>query len=82
MLMNKYQTLYETEEGPATSETIMESVAVVCNELSPDRVRSIYTQIKDGTKRVLEIAQHYNLPIQLVSDIKDRKIFTDLTSDL
>ena len=56
--------------------------AIVDDELTKGRIRTIYTQLRYGTKKAYEIAEYYDLPLQLVKDIRDRKIFQKITSDL
>lgn len=55
---------------------------IIDDELTKGRIRSIYTQLRYGSKRIQEVAEYYNLPIQLIKDIRDGKIFRKITSDL
>lgn len=55
---------------------------IIDDELTRGRIRTIYTQLKYGTKKVYEIAEYYNLPPQLIRDIRDKKICRKITEDL
>lgn len=54
---------------------------VIDDELTKGRIRTIYIQMKYNTKRPREIAEYYNLPIDLVKDIRDGKIFSKITQE-
>ena len=54
---------------------------IVDDELTKGRIRTIYIQMKYGTKRAREIAEYYNLPLQLIKDIRDGNIFRKITSE-
>ena len=52
------------------------------DKITRGRIRSIYTQSKYGSKRVEDIAKYYDLPVQLIKDIRDKKAFRKITEDL
>jgi hypothetical protein len=54
---------------------------IVDDELTKGRIRTIYTQVKYGTKSPQEVADYYGLPVQLIKDIRDEKIFRKITSE-
>lgn len=55
---------------------------IVDDELTKGRIRTIYTQLKYGSKRAQDIAEYYDIPITLVKDIGKGKIFEKITKDL
>lgn len=56
--------------------------SLVDDELTKGRVRTIYTQLKYGTKTIQEVAEYYELPKELLRDIKHGKAFRGLTRDI
>lgn len=55
---------------------------IIDDELTRGRIRSIYTQITYGIKGPREVAHYYGLPVDLVRDIANRKVFASITADL
>lgn len=49
------------------------------DELTRGRVRTIYVRTKMGGKPVREIAEYYNLPINVIQGIRDGNIFPEIT---
>ena len=54
---------------------------IIDDELTKGRIRTIYVQMKYGTKRPREIAEYYNLPVDLINDIRDGRIFGKITRE-
>lgn len=54
---------------------------VIDDELTKGRIRTICIQMKYGTKRPREIAEYYDLPVDLIKDIRDGRIFGKITRE-
>lgn len=52
------------------------------DELTKGRIRSIYVQLKYRQKGPTEIAEYYEIPLQVVRDIGSGKLFGSITRDL
>lgn len=55
---------------------------LAADELTKGRIRTIYSQVKYGNKSPREIAEYYNLPVKLIRDIANKKIFQKIIEDL
>ena len=54
-----------------------------CSELTKGRIRSIYVKLKYGGERYASnLAEYYDLPIELIKDIGRGKVFKNITKDL
>lgn len=73
--------LFEGRDIVAMLAQGMDVDDIIDDELTKGRIRTIYVQMKYGTKRPMEIAEYYNLPIELIKDIRDGKIFRKITSE-
>lgn len=54
---------------------------IICDELTKGRIRTIYVQLRYGKKNARDVAEYYDLPVQLVRDIGSGKIFKSITSE-
>lgn len=61
---------------------VMEDDSIVCDELTAGRIRTIYVQLKYKQKTSREIADYYDLPIDLIRDIGHGKAARKITRDL
>lgn len=52
------------------------------DNLTVERIRGIYVQIKLGNKYPAELAHYYNIPVKVVADIAAGILFNPLTKDL
>lgn len=73
--------LFEGRDIVAMLAQGMDVDDIIDDELTKGRIRTIYVQMKYGTKRPFEIAEHYALPVDLIKDIRDGKIFRSITQE-
>ena len=74
---------FEGDDITALLQRVMEhGEDIIDDELTKGRIRAIYTQLRYGSKKAYEVAEYYNLPVELIKDIRDGKIFRKITSDL
>lgn len=52
------------------------------DELTAGRIRSIYVQVNFGDKPPREIAEYYDIPVKVVRDIADGKLFRSITQNI
>lgn len=65
-------------EHPDELEKLMEGI--IDDELTVGRIRSIYVQKTYGSKSSKEIAAYYDIPVKLVNDIAEGKVFREITN--
>jgi hypothetical protein len=63
-------------------ELLMSSEEEAETKLTRERIRTIYSQLKYGSKKTYEIAAYYKLPVELIRDIRDGNVFRKITEDL
>ena len=61
---------------------LAQSGAIVDDELTKGRIRTIYVKVVYGRNKPKEIAEYYGLPEQLIKDIASGKIFRNITRDM
>lgn len=53
------------------------------DELTKGRIRTIYVKLKYGHGRVAEeLAEYYDLPVEIIKDIGHGKLFREITKDM
>lgn len=67
-------------EHPDELERLLDGV--VDDELTRGRIRTIYVKMKYGQTSARELAEYYDLPVQLIKDIASGKVFGKITSDI
>lgn len=50
------------------------------NEMTIGRIRTIYARVNYGNEDINKIAKYYNLPIKIIRDICNKKIFANITN--
>ncbi len=50
------------------------------DELTAGRIRTIYARINYGNEDINKIARYYNLPVKIIKDIGNGKLFSEITS--
>lgn len=48
--------------------------------MTAGRIRTIYARINYGNEDINEIARYYKLPVKLIKDIGNGKLFSEITS--
>lgn len=64
-------------EHPEELRKLMEGI--IDDELTKGRIRSIYVRVNYGQNSVKEVAKYYDLPVKLIKDIADGRIFEEIT---
>lgn len=51
------------------------------DELTAGRIRSIYVRVRYGHERASDVAKYYDLPVSVVNDIGNGKLFGNITNN-
>ena len=69
---------YEGEDVIRLLE-LAQSRAIIDDELTKGRIRTIFVQVVYGKSNPKKVADYYGLPEQLIKDIARGKVFRDIT---